>query len=123
MRIVSLSPALLLGVFIAACTTYQNLADPANELQPSPSPVAQARVTLRDGERFDLDAPCVEGDSLTGMSAEGLPRHVALTEVSRVQVPKRGAGRTPAFVDAMVLANSDMWIRRQPSSGCPQGGE
>jgi hypothetical protein len=122
MRIAALSPALLIGVSVAACTGYQTLADPAADLQASPSPVTRARVTLRSGERLELNSPCVSGDSLMGFSVDGGPRHVALADVTKVQVPKTGKSGTAEFVDAMVLANSDMWTRRTSSGGCPPGG-
>jgi len=123
MRITSLSPALLLGVSIAACTAYQTLADPAADLAAPAAPITRVRLTLRTGERLDLESPCVHGDSLVGTPAEGPPVHVALADVAKAQVPRRWKSGSAEFTDAMVLANSDMWIRRQPSSGCPQGGE
>lgn len=122
MRLTALSPALLLGVSLAACTAYQTLANPASDLSAAASPVPEARVTLWSGERLELNAPCVYGDSLLGFPADGPPRRVALADVRQVQIPKHATGGTAGFVDAIVLANSDMWTRRPASRGCPRPG-
>lgn len=122
MRITALSPAFLLGASIAACTAYQNLADPASELAASPSYITQVRLTLRTGQRFTLTSPCVFGDSLSGMPRNGPEVHVALADVSLVQASMPRKGGTAAFTDAMVLANSDMWVRRSNAASCPRSG-
>ena len=120
MRPLSLSPALLIGVSIAACTAYQTLADPALDLAASPSAITRARLTLRSGGRLTLTAPCVYGDSIAGTAGDGHEVRIALADVSRVQVPKPRKSGADTFTDAMVLANSDMWPHRGTAAGCAQ---
>lgn len=122
MRLLSLSPALLIGLSIAACTAYQTLAEPASDLAASPSSVTKARLTLRNGDRLTLTAPCVYGDSIAGAAGDGHEVRIALADVSRVQVPKPRKSGSAEFTDAMVLANSDMWPHRATAGGCAQSG-
>jgi hypothetical protein len=102
MRPTRLAAVALLFATQPACTTYRLLADPATELQEAPKPVNAARVTIRTGERLELDAPLVTGDSLRGFLLDGSMRSLALTDVTAVEVRRVSAGKTAGAVLGMV---------------------
>lgn len=56
MRATRLILALLATATLPACTAYRTIPDPVSTLQ-APKPVKDARVTLRSGERLELDFP------------------------------------------------------------------
>ena len=120
MRYRRIAAALLLASHISACSRYQVMTNLATGFQSSPTAITQARVTLRNGQRFELGFPCVSGDSLQGTAAKGTVRRVALREVTKVEIPRTRAGNTASFVDAIVLANSDRHTHR-PTPGACQG--
>ena len=109
---------ILVAAWGAGCAGYRELPDPEGGFRTSPVRIERARVTLRTGERFELEDPCVYGDSLRGIPAGGGVRRVGLAEVRTVEVPKRGEGGTAGFVDGAVLAQSDMRTRPPTSGAC-----
>lgn len=95
---------LLLATYLPACTSYQAMAAPTVELQAPPKPVQEARLTLASGERFELRAPRVNGDSLRGLGMNGKPRSVALADVTKVEVQKPNtAGTVGVIVGGLVV--------------------
>lgn len=105
MRTTKLILALLTAATLPACTAYRTVADPVATLQ-APKPVKDARVTLRTGERLELDFPRVEGDSLSGFLFGGELRTVALADVVRVEAKKVSAGRTAGLVLGMAVVGT-----------------
>lgn len=98
MRYTRLVAAILLATYLPACTSYQAMAAPTVELQAPPKPVQEARLTLASGERFELRAPRVYGDSLGGLDMNGKPRSVALADVTKVEVQRANATATVGLV-------------------------
>lgn len=105
MRATRLILALLATATLPACTAYPTIPDPVSTLQ-APKPVKDARVTLRSGERLELDFPRVEGDSLSGFLFGGELRIVALADVARVEVQKMSAGRTAGLVLGLAVVGT-----------------
>lgn len=105
MRATRLILALLAAATLPACTAYRTMSDPVAGLA-APKPARDARVTLRTGERFELEFPRVEGDSLSGFLFGGALRKVALADVARVEVQKVSAGRTAGLVLGLAVVGT-----------------
>lgn len=105
MRATRLILALLATATLPACTAYRTMSDPAAALA-APKPARDARLTLRSGERFELEFPRVEGDSLSGFLFGGELRKVALADVARVEVQKVSAGRTAGLVLGLAVVGT-----------------
>ena len=82
---------------------YTTLADPSAGLAASPKPIEKARITLKNGKRFELAIPVVSGDSLRGTPAGGPARSFALADVAKVEVQKSDAAKTAGLVVGVVL--------------------
>lgn len=95
--------AILLLAYLPACTSYQVIADPSTGLQASPKPIEEARITLRTGERFELNAPGVYGDSLRGIPHQGSAKIVAMGDVSKMEVRRPSTGKTVGLVLGIVV--------------------
>ena len=118
MRYRRLAAALLVVSSSSACSHYQVMPDPSSGFRSSPQRITQARLTLRSGERVELGFPCLSGDSLRGTAATGGVRRVALSDVTKVEIPRTRAGNTASFVNAIVLANSDMHTHPPTPGAC-----
>ena len=94
---------LLLTVHLPACSTYGVMADPAAELQAAPTPVTNALVVLRTGERFNLKTPQVDGDSLRGFSNHGVALSVPLANVAWLESRQPSPIRTASLVAGIVV--------------------
>ena len=103
MRYTRLAAAIVLAAYIPACTGYATLADPSAALTASPKPIEKARVTLKNGERFELATPVVYGDSLRGVPPGGPARSIALADVAKVEVQKGDAAKTAGLVVGVLL--------------------
>lgn len=93
----------MLAAYALACTGYKTMADPAAQLQASPKQVGTVRVSLKDGERFELQSPKLYGDSLRGFALDGRPRSVAMDDVSKMEAAKVSAAKTAALVAGIVI--------------------
>lgn len=109
---------LMLLAYLPACTSYVAMDDPAAELQPSPKPMEQVRVTTRQGESVVLYSPVLRGDSLWGVYPGGEQRGIPMADVSEVDALRPNglltagliAGLGLAFVGiAGAISMGDMW--------------
>jgi len=103
LRYLRLAAAIVLAAYIPACTGYTTLANPSEALAASPNQPKQVRVTLKTGERFELAAPVVSGDSLRGIPPGGPARSVALADVAKVEVQKTDGAKTAGLVAGVLL--------------------
>jgi hypothetical protein len=104
MRHTRLAAAILLLAYVPACTSYQVMTDPSTGLLAPVKPVEEVRITLRTGERFELNSPLVYGDSLKGFQIEGSARSVAMGDMTEVEVRKPSAGKTVGLVLGIAVA-------------------
>ena len=93
----------LLAAYALACTGYKTMTDPATQLQASPKKVGTVRVSLKDGERFELKSPQIYGDSLRGFTLGGPPRSVAMEDVTKLEAANVSAAKTAALVAGLVV--------------------
>jgi len=92
----------LVGTCVVGCSSYHTIADPATALQPSRAPAHSVRVTKQDGQRFTLEDPVVDGDSLRGRSLNGRVTTLALADVAMVEVSKTNVVATVAVAAGSV---------------------
>jgi len=102
-RYLRFAAAIVLAAYIPACTGYTTIADPSTALQPSPKPIEKARITLINGEQFEMATPVVSGDSLRGIPPGGPARSIALADVAKVEVQKADAAKTAGLVAGVLL--------------------
>ena len=93
---------LLLASCVVGCSSYHTIADPATALSPSRTPAHSVRVTRRDGQRFTLEDPVVDGDSLRGRNLNGRAMTLALADVAAVEVSKTNVVATAAVAAGSV---------------------
>lgn len=93
----------LLAAYALACTGYKTMSDPAAQLQASPKKVGTVRVSLKDGERFELKSPQIYGDSLRGFTLSGPPRSIAMDDVTKLETTNVSAVKTAALVAGIVV--------------------
>ena len=106
-RVVS---ALLLVVYLPACTSFQATTQPLSELTAPPKPAEKVRITTSDGKQRDVDAPRVVNDTLYGSAWEtgpgGKPAAVAvalpLSEIRAVEVRKSDGSKTAILAVGIV---------------------
>ena len=85
--------ALLLW-YLAACTTWHvEKGVSPSQLISTKHPTA-VRLNLADGSRMVLLEPRIAGDSLAGVSRNGAPSSVAVSDVTQVAIEKVDAGAT-----------------------------
>lgn len=104
MRHTRLAAAILLLAYVPACTSYQVLADPSTALLAPAQPIEEARITLRTGERFELNSPRVYGDSLKGFQNEASAKSVAMGDMAKVEIRKPSTGKTVGLVLGIAVA-------------------
>jgi hypothetical protein len=97
-HIIRWTAAMLLAAYMPACTSYHVLADPAAAIAASPKPIDRARVTLLNGQRFEMRKVQVDGDSLRGTGYGVGVNGIALADIKKVEVAKPSAGKTVALV-------------------------
>lgn len=93
----------LLAAYAIACTGYQTVTDPAAQLQAAPKQVGKLRVSLKDGERFELSKPQVYGDTLRGFTLAGKAKSVAMDDVAKLETAKVSAIKTVALVAGIAV--------------------
>ena len=97
--------ALLLLLYLPACTSWQGVGKPSPEEFLEDESPAKIRVTQTDGSRVELDNPWVSAsDSLVGTVKGGAPVSIALSEVQKVEVSKGDTGMTVYFVLIVVTS-------------------
>ena len=98
-RVVS---ALMLAVYLPACTSFQATSQPLAELTASPKPVGRVCITKRNGVRVEVWEPRVAADSLVGASAasgaEARRIAIALADIQATEVRSFDAGKSIAMV-------------------------
>jgi hypothetical protein len=98
------STLVALSLVATACHGWQP-RDISSGVAPAVAGEQTVRVTRRDQSREIVDAPHVEGDSVTGYGRTAKARvAVALPDVSRVERWRRDAGRTTLTVVGSVAA-------------------
>jgi len=103
MRHTRLAAALLLLTYLPGCSTYGVMSDPAAELQTAPTPVMDARVILRTGERYNIRSPRIDGDTLRGFSEKGPAVSFPVANISWLEAQQPSGIRTAALVAGVVV--------------------
>jgi hypothetical protein len=67
MRFPRMFAALLLAVYLPACTAYHQTETPLTQLTAPPKPVERVRVTAVDGRQLEVWGPRTERDSVIRM--------------------------------------------------------
>jgi len=102
MRPTRLIAMLLLAAYLPACTSYQVMADPTDNLQAVPFQLNEIRVTPMNGKRFTLRAPEVFGDSLRGFLKDGTLKRMALVDVKKVEAHVVDPEKSMLMVDVVM---------------------
>ena len=106
MRMLRTLSALLLAVYMPACSSFHATTQPLAELTAPPKPAQHLRVTREGGEQVYLDAPQVITDSLRGFDARSLGEEVAIpvADIRQVEVQEPSAGKTLGMFGIVVGA-------------------
>jgi hypothetical protein len=98
LTVIRWTAAMVLAAYMPACTSYHVLADPAAAIAAAPKPIDKARVTLVNGQRFEMTKVRVDGDSLRGSGYGVGERGIALADIKKLEVAKPDAAKTVGLV-------------------------
>ena len=112
MRSTRFASAVLLAVFIPACTSYYDLPAPSVSPPGAHQPIQKSRITLRSGEAFTLSDAGFSGDSLRGFLGGGKGKSVALADVTSAGIRQVNPAKTVGLVlgVAAVAASASLFI-------------
>jgi hypothetical protein len=87
--------AVLLVLYLPACTFWQTTNTPLPEITGPPEPAASVRVTTVAGEEIELQDPRVHADTLIGGAVPDTGWvYLPLSDIERVEVKQRSLWKT-----------------------------
>jgi hypothetical protein len=106
--------ALLLAVYLPACTSYRTTTQPVAELTAAPKPPEHIRVTTTAGATVEVNAPRVVNDTLYGSTWTAGPKGqlragvmtIPIADIRTVEVRASDGAKTAMLVVGVVTVVS-----------------